>query len=127
MNRMKSMTLALAAAGIAFTAAIAPASAACKLSVWSKTSGDSFADSIEGRDCNGKLSVRFSGTVGSTNWLAMHRTGLNKLRTTFVDAHITTKVRMKTNVSKMSVAFKHKESSGTKSKTYGTYELISMQ
>ena len=127
MNKFHILSTAVVSGIIAFSALTTTASAACKNSVWSKTSGTSFASTIKGRDCGGNLSARFIGPAGNTGWVSMKSAGANKFRATFVDANITTKIRMKTFGSSMNVLFKHYENSGNTSTTKGTYNLISYQ
>ncbi len=110
----------------ALSAVAAPANAACVNSVWSKTSGNSLASTINGRQCGQNMSVRMSGVV-NTGWLSMYKTGPNSLRATFVDNNVTTKINMQTSGTTMFVQFQHQGNNGAGSVTTGNYKLMSYQ
>lgn len=101
------------------------ANAACVNSERTKTSGNSFASTIMGRQCGANMSVRFQGAV-NTGWLAMHGVPGN-LSATYVDNNVTTNIKMQTNGNTMHVNFIHTDNNGATSLTQGNYILKFMQ
>lgn len=129
MNKFPSIKTSLAAISVvvAMSALAAPAQAACQNSVWSKIGGTSFASTIKGRQCGSNMAVRMSGSFGNTGWLSMQNGGSNKLRATFVDNNITTKIKMTLLGQQMVVHFEHIANDGAVSFTSGDYNLVSYQ
>lgn len=103
-----------------------PANAACVNSGWQKTSGNSLADTIRGRQCGANMSVRLTGIV-DTGWIAMHNSGPGSLSATFVDNNVSTAITMLVNGKNMNVFFTHTANNGAVTSTQGHYVLVHMQ
>lgn len=110
-------------AGLGLAALAAPASA-CINSTWKKVSGNSFADTIKGRDCGGSMSVRMTGGFGDTGWIPMYKNGATNFMAQYGDGQVLTDIHMKLNGATMTGSFHHKAANGT-STTHGTYHLTS--
>ena len=104
-------------------AAISTPASACATSTWTKTSGNSYADTIKGRDCGGNMSVRMTGGFGDTGWIPMYKNGSTNFKAQYGDGQVLTDISMKTNGGTMSAYFVHKASGGQHSTTKGKYVL----
>lgn len=123
---MKSSNLLIATVVgsiVTIAATATPANANCTKSTWKKIAGDSFAQTIKGRDCGSTMSARFSGPAGNTGWLDMKHYLEDRLRADFYDGNITTKAVMKATGGFMTVTFDHQDATGLQSQTKGTYIL----
>ncbi len=120
MKSSSAIITALAGAiGLALMAA--PASA-CITSNWTKISGNSFADTIKGRDCGGTMSVRLSGGFGDTGWIPVYKNGTSDFRAQYGDGRVLTDIHLKVNGATMTGSFHHRAATGT-SFTKGKYHL----
>lgn len=124
MKTLLKMTFAISTL-IAIPMTTMPANAACVNSVWQKTSGNSLASTINGRQCGQNMAVKLNGATGNTGWLNMTRVGPTSLRATYVDNTNTTKINMETSGTKMFVQFQHQGNNGTGALTNGSYNLVS--
>ena len=126
MTRSNLFKFALAGAiAISAMSVTSVANANCLNSKWSKVSGNSYAQTIYGRQCGANKSVKFAGVV-NTGWIAMFG-GANQFSATFVDNNITTNITMQTNGNTMHVNFVHVDNNGATSLTQGNYQLIGLQ
>lgn len=125
MKMSKTTVAAMIGTFIAVAAIATPASADCIKSTWKKTSGDSLADTIKARDCNGVLSVKFSGAFGQTGWLDMSDKSEGAHRVLYDDGLVTTEAVMDNNGLFMTAQFHHEDTNGAYSMTTGTYVLKS--
>lgn len=112
-----AVTLSLSAVSI-----ITSSAHACQLSTWTKTSGNSFAATIRGRDCNGNMSVRMTGGFGDTGWLPMYKNGNSNFRAQYGDGQVLTDINMQVTGGTMNAYFIHKSATGI-SNTQGSYHL----
>lgn len=95
---------------------------ACNTTTWKKTGGNSFADTVRGRDCGGTMSVRFKGGFGDTGWIPMYKNGFSDFRAQWGDGQVLTDINMKVTGNTMHANFLHKAATGT-STTSGNYVL----
>lgn len=121
MKKLGFTTSTLATAVI-FAAFTIPASA-CITSTWTKTSGNSFAQVITGRDCGGNLSVRMTGGFGDTGWFPMYKNGTSNFKAQWGDGQVLTDIDMKVNGNTMSANFVHRASGGQVTNSQGSYLL----
>lgn len=120
---MKTSNIAIAAFAAAVSVlALTSNASACTTSTWTKTSGNSFADTIKGRDCGGNMSVRMSGGFGDTGWIPMYKNGSSDFKAQYGDGQVLTDIHMKVNGNAMTGSFHHKAATGT-SFTKGSYLL----
>ncbi|MGB7286589.1 MAG: hypothetical protein WBC71_06640 [Salaquimonas sp.] len=121
------LTIAALAGSLIALATMATPASACTNSLWKKIEGTSLASEIHGRDCNGNMSVRFTGAV-NTGWLAMVKGGGGyTLNSTFVDNNVTTHITLQPIGTIMTANFDHLDNNGGRSMTQGKYKLHSMQ
>ncbi|MCP4406570.1 MAG: hypothetical protein GY807_02185 [Gammaproteobacteria bacterium] len=119
---MKTLRIVFTVLAGAMTIATTPVRA-CDTSTWTKTSGNSFADKIKGRDCAGTMSVRMMGGFGDTGWMPMYKNGTSNFKAQYGDGKVLTDINMKTNGATMSAIFVHRADGGQISTTQGTYLL----
>lgn len=120
---MKKFSVIIAAlVGVINIAALVNPASACTISNWTKISGNSFADTIKGRDCGGTMSVRMTGGFGDTGWIPMYKNGTSDFKAQYGDGQVLTDIHLKVNGVKMTGSFHHKAATGT-SFTKGKYHL----
>lgn len=107
--------------GLAIAALALPASA-CTNSIWKKIAGNSLADTIEGRDCSGTMSVRMTGVFGDTGWIPMYKNGTADFFAQYGDGQVLTDIHMKVDGVSMTGIFQHRDATGSQT-TEGTYVL----
>jgi hypothetical protein len=122
--KMSKVTIAAVVGTIiAFASTATPANANCTKSTWIKTSGDSLAYKIKGRDCGGVYSVKFSGPAGETGWLDMSDKVEGAHRAFYDDGNVATEAVMDNQGMFMETVFLHMDLNGAFSMTKGTYFL----
>lgn len=117
-----NFTIVGLAAAISLTS-ISSSANACATTTWKKTSGNSLASTIRGRDCGGNMSVRMTGIFGDTGWLPLYKNGATNYKAQYGDGQVLTDISMKTSGSAMSAYFVHKAAGGATSNTQGQYVL----
>lgn len=118
-NYVMSVFISATSLAIAST----PASA-CTTTTWKKISGNSFADTVRGKDCGGTMTARFTGGFGDTGWIPLFKNGSSNYVAQWGDGQVLTDIRMKTNGDKMTGNFTHRAANNSVSYTKGTYQLV---